>query len=75
MEKYTLSKIFFSLYKQYLPPNNAKNFIVPEEIYQKMEPKLEQYILQIMGYPVYSQYINYKEGRTQEFELTHMQGR
>lgn len=68
MEKYILSKIFFTLYKQYLPHQTAKQFIVPESIYERMEPRLENYILQVMGYKVYNQYINYKEGRIHTFE-------
>lgn len=68
MEKYTLSKIFFSLYKQYLPPQTAKQFIVPETIYEKIEPRLEKYILQVMGYKVYNEYLNYKDGRSNDFE-------
>ena len=68
MDKYTLSKMFFQLYRQYLPPDASKVFVVPEEIYKKTEPRLEKYILQTMGYKVYNAYLNYKDGRAHSFE-------
>jgi hypothetical protein len=68
MEKYTLSKIFLSIYRNMSSFQDKKLKYFEVEDIDLLEKTLEEYIDKIMGFPVTNRYNNYKLGRTQTFE-------